>query len=80
MSRNPESAGKHYGGATRKGDSWIRGALGKAAAAAARTKYTYLHARYRCLAARRGKERALVAVGHRILIAIWHMLSNDINT
>jgi transposase len=76
---NHESAGKHYGGTTRKGDSWLRGALGEAAASAARTKNTYLQNRYRRLAARRGKKRALVAVGHSILIAIWHMLSNDID-
>ena len=76
---NHESAGKHYGGTTRKGDSWLRGALGEAAASAARTKNTYLQTRYRRLAARRGKKRALVAVGHSILIAIWHMLSNDID-
>jgi transposase len=75
---NHESAGKHYGGTTRKGDPWLRGALGEAAASAARTKNTYLQTRYRRLAARRGKNRALVAVGHSILIAIWHMISNDI--
>jgi hypothetical protein len=41
--------------------------------------HPYLQARYRRLAARRGKKRALVAVGPGILIAIWHMLSNDID-
>ena len=74
---NHESAGKHHGGTTRKGDSWLRGALGEAAAAAARTKNTYLQARYRRIAARSGKKRALVAIGHSILNAIWHMISND---
>jgi transposase len=76
---NHESAGKHHGGATRNGDSWLRGALGEAAASAARTRNTYLQARYRCLAARRGKKRALVAIGHSLLIAIWHMISLDID-
>ncbi|WP_218105633.1 transposase [Micromonospora inyonensis] len=74
---NHESAGKHHGGATRKGDSWLRGALGEAGAGAARSKDTYLQARYRRIASRRGKKRALVAVGHSILTAIWHMISND---
>jgi transposase len=74
---NHESAGKHHGGATRKGDSWLRGALGEAAAGAARTKDTYLQARYRRLAGRRGKKRALVAVGHSILIATWHMITHE---
>lgn len=74
---NHESAGKHYGGATRKADSWLRGALGEAASRAARSKDTYLQARYRRIASRRGKKRAVVAVGHSILTAIWHLISND---
>lgn len=45
---------------------WLRGALGEAAAAAARTKHTYLSARYRRLASRRGKKRAKVAIKHDI--------------
>jgi transposase len=76
---NHESAGKHHGGATRKGDSWLRGALGEAGTAVARSKDTYLQARYRRIASRRGKKRALVAVGHSILIAVWHMLTNDVD-
>jgi hypothetical protein len=75
---NHESAGKHHGGTTRQGDSWLRGALGEAAAGAARSKDTYLQARYRLLAGHRGKKRALVAVVHSILIAIWHMIINDV--
>ncbi|MFE0063479.1 hypothetical protein [Streptomyces sp. NPDC059003] len=49
---------------------------GQAAMAASRTKNTYLAARYRRLVARRGKRRALVAIEHTILIAVWHMLTN----
>ena len=74
---NNESAGKHHSGRTRKGDSWLRRALGESAAAAARTKNTYLATRYRRIAARRGNKRALVAVGHSILIAVWHILATD---
>jgi transposase len=76
---NHESAGKHHGGTTRRGDSWLRGALGEAAAAAARSNNTYLQARYRRIASRHGKKRALVALGHNILIAIWHMLTNGVD-
>lgn len=75
---NHESAGKHHSGTTRKGDSWLRGALGEAASAASRTNNTYLQTRYRRLAGRRGKKRALVAVGHSILIATWHMITNGV--
>ncbi|MEU2874206.1 hypothetical protein ABZ769_34280 [Streptomyces olivoreticuli] len=57
---------------------WLKGALGDAAAAAARTKGTYLNAHYRRLIRRMGKKRALVAVMHKIVIAAWHMLANDV--
>ena len=72
---NNESAGKHFSGRVRKGDSWLRAALGEAAAAASGARDTCLQAQYRRLAGRRGKKRALVAVGHSMLVAIWHMIS-----
>lgn len=59
---NNESASKHHSGRTRKGDPWLRGVLGEVAASAGRSKTTYLGNRYRRLADRRGKKRALVAV------------------
>jgi transposase len=74
---NNESAGKHHSGRTRKGDPWLRGILGEVAASAGRSKTTYLGDRYRRLAARRGKKRALVAIGHAVLTAAWQMLSTD---
>jgi transposase len=76
---NNESAGKYFSGRTRKGDRWLRGALGEAASSASRTKATYLSARYRRLASRRGKKRAKVAIGHDILIAAWYILSRDVD-
>jgi transposase len=76
---NNESAGKHFSGRTRMGDSWLRAALGEAAAAGVGAKNTYLQAQYRRLAARRGKKRALVAVGHTILIAAWHIIGNGVD-
>jgi transposase len=76
---NNESAGKHFTGRTRKGDRWLRGALGEAAAAAASTKHTYLSARYRRLASRRGKKRAKVALGHDILIAAWYIMRDGVD-
>ena len=76
---NNESAGTHHSGRTRKGNSWLRAALGEAAAAGVGTKNTYLQAQYRRLAGRRGKKRALVAVGHTILVATWHMITNEVD-
>ncbi|WP_369254192.1 hypothetical protein [Streptomyces sp. R35] len=58
-------------------DPWLKNALGLAATAAAHSKDTYLASRYKRIAIRRGKKRALVAVGHTILNSIGHMLTND---
>lgn len=76
---NNESAGRHGSTKTRKADVWLRGSLGVAAAGAARTKNTYLAARYQRLARRRGKQRALVATGHSILQAAWHIMAEDLD-
>jgi len=74
---NHESAGKVTSGRTRHGDAWLKGVLGNAAAAAARSKNTYLAAQFRRLVGHRGKKRALVAVEHSILVAVWHILTRD---
>jgi transposase len=75
---NNESAGKRKSGKTAKANPWLAGALGEAAWAASHTKKTYLSALFRRIAARRGKKRAVVAVGHAILVAIYHMLKRRI--
>ncbi|MFE2710029.1 IS110 family transposase [Streptomyces mirabilis] len=73
-----ESAGRTKNTKVRPGNPYLKGALGLAAFGAARTKDTYLQARYKRLAARRGPMRALVAVEHSIIIAIWHMLTDHV--
>lgn len=72
---NDESAGKRRSGKTRKGSPWLRTTLVEAAHGAARSKNTYLAAQFHRLVARRGKKKALVAVGHSILIIAYHVLS-----
>jgi transposase len=71
---NDESAGKRRSGRTRKGSKWLRGTLIEAARAAARTRDTYLAAQYQRVRARRGANRASLAVAHSLLTAVWHML------
>jgi transposase len=71
---NNESAGKRQSGKTRKGSPYLRTLLVEAGQAAGRTKSTYLAAQYHRLAARRGKKRAAVAVGHTILVIIYYLL------
>jgi transposase len=71
---NDESAGKRRSGRTRQGSKWLRGTLIEAARAAARTRDTYLNAQYHRVRARRGANRASLAVAHSLLVAVWHML------
>lgn len=68
-----ESAGKRGSGATGHGNPWLRGTLVEMAHGAARSR-SYLGSQYHRLAARRGKKRAAVAVGHSILVIGYHVL------
>ena len=75
---NDESAGKQRSGKTRKGNRALRAILTQLAHAAVRTKGTYLSALYQRLAARRGKQRAIIAVAHSIMKSIFYMLSRHV--
>jgi transposase len=71
------SAGKTKGNASSgHGNRYLARTLGEAAVVAGRTN-TFLGERYRRIAKRRGKKRAMVAVGRSILVITWHLLSND---
>ena len=72
---NHASAGKRKSGRTRKGSPWLRRALTEAAHGAARTKNKSLSAQYHRIAARRGRKRAILAVGHSILTISYHLLT-----
>jgi transposase len=72
---NDTSAGKRRSGKTRDGSKWLDFALEEAAMAAIRVKGHYLQAQYRRLKPRRGHKRALGALKHTIICAIWHMLT-----
>ncbi len=74
-----ESAGKRKSSSTGKGIPVLRSALVEAAWAATHTKDTYLASFYRRLAARRGSKRALLAVAHRILVIIYHVLQDNVD-
>jgi hypothetical protein len=67
--------GQKQTGLHRKGNPWLGGALGEAVIGAAKTK-TFLGVRYHRLARRRGKRRALVAVGNSILVIAHRLLSD----
>jgi transposase len=75
---NHESAGKRKSSKTGTASRWLRTALVQAAWAATKVKDTHLAAVYRRLAVRRGKQRAIMAVAHRLLVAIYHMLKDRV--
>lgn len=68
-----ESAGRVKSTKTRPGNPYLQGALGAAAMVCAKSPDTYLGARYRRIASRRGPMKANVAIQHSMLTAIWHM-------
>jgi transposase len=70
-----ESAGKKKNKGRAKGNPWLAATLGNTAAAAARTN-SFLGARYRRIAKRRGKQKAVVALGNSVLVIAYHLLSN----
>lgn len=70
---NNESAGKVKSSRTRPGNPYLQGALGASAMSIARHPGTFLNARYRRIATRRGPQKANVAIQHTLLVTIWHM-------
>jgi transposase len=73
--RTIQSGPVQRSGKTGKGNPYLKGALGEAATAAAKTN-TFLGERYRRIVKRRGKLKALVAVARSILVIIWNLLND----
>jgi transposase len=75
---NNQSGRRRKPGKTTHGDPWLKDALGVAAMSVSRSQGTYLAARYRRLIRRLGnKQKAIVALEHSTLNAVWHMLSTN---
>jgi transposase len=75
---NHESAGKRRTGRTRRANKHLRAVLVEAANAAAHTEDTYLRAQYERIKRRQGHNKAIVAVAHSILIAVYYILRDDV--
>jgi len=73
---NKATGGKRLSGRTRKGNTYLRSALVQAAWGATMKKNCYLSSQYTRLAKRLGRKKALVAVGHSLLIIIYHVLQS----
>lgn len=74
---NKATAGKRLSGRTRKGNTYLRSALVQAAWGASLKKRCYLSSQFHRLVKRLGRKKALVAVGHSLLVIIFHVLQND---
>jgi transposase len=70
---NEESAGKRVRKRITPGNRWLKRTLTQATWAASHSKNAYLASQYRRLAGRRGRKRALIAVGHSILVIFYHI-------
>lgn len=75
---NNESAGKRRSGKTRKGNKILKSTLAQCAKAASKNKDSFFYAQYQRITIRRGKNRATLAVAHSMLIAIYHMLNENL--
>jgi len=73
---NRQSGGKRLGGATTKGNPYLRALLAEVVWAISHTKNNYLSAQYHRLARRLGKKKAVVAVSHSVLVIIYHILQS----
>lgn len=75
---NNESAGKNKSGRITHGNKYLRSILVECGWAASRTKGTYMHGKYKSLVGRRGKKRAVIAVGHKILISSYFIIKDKV--
>jgi transposase len=73
--RTVQSGPRSRSGKVGKGNPYLKGVLGEVASAAAKTD-TFLGERYRRLARRRGRQRALVAIARSTLVIVWHLLAD----
>lgn len=75
---NNESAGKKMSTRILKGNQYIKPILVECAWAVSHVKDCYLRSKYESLIGRRGKKRALIAVGHKIIIAVYYILKDKV--
>jgi transposase len=71
---NNESAGKNKSGRTTQGNKWLKTSLVEASWSASRSKDTYLQSKYRSLVRRKGPKKAIIALGHKILVSAYYIL------
>jgi transposase len=76
---NNQSAGKTQSSRINKGNKWLKSKLVEAGWGAARSKGTYMYSKYRSLVSRKGAKKAVIAIGHKILIAAYYILRDKLS-
>lgn len=75
---NNQSAGKIKSARIRQGNKHVKTTMTQVAWAISRTKCTYLGTKYRALVPRKGKKRAIIAIGRKALVICYHMLKENV--
>lgn len=75
--KNDESAGKYKSTAITKGNKYLKPILVQIAWAATRTKGSYFKEKFYRLAIRKSAKKALIAIGRKITVVIWHVLNDN---
>jgi len=71
---NKQSAGKRLKGPLNRGNVWLRAIMGEVAWNAMKMRDSYFHAQFNRGARRRGRQKAVIAVAHSVLVVIYHVL------
>jgi len=72
-----QSGGRRRPSPTRRGNPWLRRAMLEAALGASASKRTYFYAQFRRIAARRGRNRAALAVAHALIVTVYHVVTKQ---
>jgi transposase len=75
---NNQSAGKSRDGRPQRGNPWLKTMICQAALCAVRTKGSYLKDKYHRLKARRGHNKAIMAIAHKLMVSVFHMLKEHV--
>ncbi len=70
---NKQSGGKRLSGKTTQGNPYLRAILGEVAWSISHTKDNYLSAFYHPIARRRCKQKAIMALAHKVLVILFHL-------
>lgn len=74
-----QSAGKNKSGRITYGNKYLRSTLVELGWAASRTKDTYYGQKFKSMVGRRGKKKTIIALGHKILIACYHIIKDKVD-